>query len=103
MVNAGQVTVNGTLTIAPGASLAQIFGHDDVTGSGSSNLVVHANMVVGKGGSVMAGCYPWQVTLWFANGLGTAPDFPCVDDPSQASPTLSASLTVDGGLISSRQ
>lgn len=99
-VNAGSVTVNGTLTVAPGASLAQIFGQDDVTHSGSSNLVVHGNMVVDQGASVMAGCYPQLVTLWFANGLGTTPDFPCVDDPNQSNPTLSARLTVDGSLIS---
>jgi hypothetical protein len=101
VVDAGNVNIAGNLTVAPGASLAAIFGENDLTHSGTSDIKVGGNMVVEKGASVMLGCYSLQVTLWLTvNGLGTVPDFPCVDDPNQANPTLSTNDIINGNLVS---
>jgi hypothetical protein len=100
VVDAGPTDIRGNLIVAQGADLTAIFGQDDQTGSGNSNLTVHGNVIVQSGASVMMGCYPLVVPLWGATGILDLPDFPCTDDPNQNSPTLSATEVVDGNVIS---
>lgn len=56
VVQDGPVQVRGNLTVAQGAALTAIFGQDDLTSSGNSNLTVHGNFYVQQGASVMLGC-----------------------------------------------
>jgi hypothetical protein len=98
-IDAGPANVAGNLVVSPGASLVGIFGMNDETDSGNSNLTVQGNLDVDQGASVMIGCYPLMVTLWGETGLNTGPEFPCTDDPNQNNPTLSATETIDGSII----
>jgi hypothetical protein len=100
VVNAGPVTVNGNLTIASGGALTAIFGLNDQTNSGNSNMTVHGNLVVDNGGSLMLGCYSLITPLWGVTQLLDLPDFPCTDDPNQSAPTLNTQDVVDGNLVS---
>ncbi len=107
LVDAGNVNVSGNLMVGPGASLVADFGQDDRTQSGTSNLTVHGNVAILQGASALLGCYPLMVTLWFEGSppsLGTTADFPCDDDANAFAgtdvPTLSATETIDGNLIS---
>jgi len=101
VVDAGPVNVTGNLTIAPGGALTAIFGQNDQTGSGNSNLTVHGNLVVDSGASMMLGCYSLVLPLWTGGGtLADLPDFPCADDPNQNAPTLNTHDVVDGNLVS---
>lgn len=101
VVDAGPVNVTGSLTIASGAALTAIFGLNDQTGSGNSNLTVHGNLTVESDGSLMMGCYSLVVPLWTGAGrLGNFPDFPCFDDPNPNAPTLNTQDVVDGNLVS---
>ena len=99
VVNAGSVDIHGNLIIAPGASLAAIFGQNDQTKTGNSDITVHGNIVVQQGASLMLGCYSLVVSLWGATQLLDLPDFPCVDDPNQNAPTLNTHDVVDGNVI----
>jgi hypothetical protein len=100
VVDAGPVHINGNLTIAPGATLAAIYGLNDTTMSGNSNMTVYGNLTVDKGASLMLGCYSRIVTNWGAYHLLKLPDFPCTDDPNQSAPTLNSHDVVYGNLIS---
>jgi hypothetical protein len=100
VVDAGPAVVTGNLTVTGSGSLAAVFGLDDATGSGNSDLTVHGNVAVASGGSLMLGCYPKIVTGWADGdeGLVSHPSFPCVDDPAKAAPTLSTHDVVDGSV-----
>lgn len=110
LVDAGNVNVSGNLMVGPGGSLVADFGQNDHTQSGTSNLTVHGNVAILQGASALLGCYPLQVTLWGEGSSGpnmfTTPDFPCDDDPNafpasgNSAPTLSATETIDGNLVS---
>jgi hypothetical protein len=101
VVDAGPVSVRGNLRIAPGGALTAIWGLDDQTGTGNSNLTVHGNLVVENQGSLMLGCYSLVLPLWTGAGtLADIPDFPCADDPNPNAPTLNTHDVVDGNLIS---
>ncbi len=99
IANAGPVTVNGNLTIANGAALTAIFGQNDQTTSGNSNMTVHGNLTVDNGGSLMLGCYSLITPVWSATAIIDVPDFPCADDPNAGAPTLNTHDVVDGNLI----
>jgi hypothetical protein len=100
VVNAGPADVTGNLTIAAGGALTAIFGRDDQTGGGNSDLTVHGNLVVDNGGSLMLGCDSQIVTGWSGPGLVSHPSFPCFDDPNRNAPTLNTHDVIDGNLIS---
>jgi hypothetical protein len=99
VVNAGNVNVQDNLTIGPGGALTAAFGQNDLTGSGTSNLVVHGDLVVDSGASLMLGCYSLNVTVWGVHHLVTVPDFPCFDDPNPGAPTLNTNDVIYGDLI----
>jgi len=81
-VDGGAAVVDGTLTVAPGATLDASFVHNDVAGTGSSSLSVTGNVKVGRGATLVVGCEPGY--------------FSCSDDPSA---TLSGSDHVSGNLV----
>ncbi len=99
VVDAGPVNVSGNLTIASGGALTAIFGLNDQTGSGNSNITVHGNLVVDSGGSLMLGCYSLVLPLWGVTHLINVPDFPCFDDPNPGAPTLNPQDVIDGNLV----
>ncbi len=100
VVQDGPVRVRGNLTVAPGADLTAIFGQDDLTSSGNSNLTIRGNLYVQQGASVMLGCYSLFVNVWTsATATSDVPDFPCYDDPNQNDPTLNTYDVVDGNVI----
>ena len=100
VANAGPVTVRGNLIVAKGAALTAIFGLNDQTNSGNSNMTVRGNLIVESGGSLMLGCYSLITPLWGAMSIIDVPDFPCADDPNAATaPTLNTNDVVDGNLI----
>jgi hypothetical protein len=83
-VSAGVAVVKGDLTVRPGGVLAAAFAHNDRTGHGRSELIVHDDLIVEKGGVAFLGC--------------DAQEFSCLDDPSSTSPTLSAPVLVHGDI-----
>lgn len=87
-VNAGRAVVAGDLTVSQGSVLLAAFALNDKTGTGHSSLSVHGDLQVGVGATLLLGCNP-------AN-------FPCLDDPNQAAPTLSSHDTVGQNLSSYR-
>jgi hypothetical protein len=99
VVDAGPVDIKGNLTVAPDATLAALYGLDDQTGTGNSDMTVHGNMVVQQGASVMLGCESLVIPLWGATQILDLPDFPCTDDPNQNAPTLNANEVIDGNLV----
>ena len=101
VANSGPVNIDGNLTISSTGALAAIFGMDDLTGTGNSNITVHGNVTVDSGGSLMLGCYSLITPLWGATAILELPDFPCVDDPNQSAPTLNTQDVIDGNLIAS--
>jgi hypothetical protein len=84
-VKDGSATVDGSLTVTPNSVLAAIFGHNDKTHKGHSNLTVTGNVVVKRGATAFLGC--------------EAAHSPCLDD-SQTAPTLSNKVTIGGNLKS---
>ena len=100
VVNAGPADVTGNLTVTADGGLTAIFGLDDQTGSGNSNLTVHGNVIVDPGASLMLGCETKMITTWSETALETHPSFPCYDDPDQAAPTLNTHDVIDGSLLS---
>ncbi len=100
VADAGPADVTGNLTIAPGGALAAVFGLDDQTGTGNSNLTVHGNLTVGAGASLILGCDSKIITTWGDGdaGLVTHPSNPCFDDPNRNAPTLSTKDLIDGNL-----
>lgn len=84
VVNAGPAYVQGLLTIAPHGTLVAAFALNDTTGRGNSNLRVGGDLTVKRGAALIMGC--------------AAAHFPCLDDPDQASPTLSSTSSVGGSL-----
>jgi hypothetical protein len=100
VVDAGPAHVHGNLTLERGADLTAIFGRDDLTHKGNSNLKISGNLIVRKGASVMLGCYSKIVNLWTSpTGTSNVPDFPCLDDPNQSAPTLNTDDVLDGSVI----
>jgi hypothetical protein len=103
LVDAGNVNIAGNLTVAANAALVADFGMNDQTQSGTSNINVAGNVTVEQNASMLFGCYPLVVTLWFGTGLASSPDFPCDDDPNAFGgtnvPTLSATETIGGNLV----
>jgi hypothetical protein len=99
VANAGPVHVAGSLVIAPGGALTAIWGLNDQTGTGNSNVTVGGNLVVSSGASLMLGCYPRIVALWGVTQILDLPDFPCLDDPNPNAPTLTAHDVIRGNLI----
>jgi hypothetical protein len=99
VIDAGPADVTGNLTIAAGGALTAIFGLDDQTGSGNSDLTVHGNLIVGDGASLMLGCTSVIITTWGVSGLVSHPSFPCLDDPDKTAPTLNTHDVVDGNLV----
>src|SRR5690348_12533273 len=79
-VNAGAALVNGDLTLSPGSALLAAFALNDQTGTGTSSLTVHGNILLRAGAVALLGCDP--------------ADFACLDDPNQSNPTLSMHPTV---------
>jgi hypothetical protein len=71
-VSAGVAVVRGDLTVRPGGVLAAAFAHNDRTGHGKSELIVHDDLTVEKGGVAFLGC--------------DAQEFPCRDDPTRSAP-----------------
>jgi hypothetical protein len=76
-VNAGPTTINGNLTVEPGATLIAAFS--------SSSLTVTGNVKVQSGATLVLGCF--------------AASFGCFDDPNQDNPTLNGPATVGGNII----
>jgi hypothetical protein len=84
-VSAGRADVRGNLTVTRGAALLAAFARNDRRHRGTSGLTVAGNLTVLAGGSLILGC--------------EAPEFPCLDDPSQKHPTLSSAGLVGGNLV----
>ena len=82
-VNAGEVVVDGDVTVGAGAALVAAFALDHA-GAGVSDLTVDGGVDVASGGSAILGC--------------SASAFPCADDPNQNSPTLDSSDVVRGSV-----
>jgi hypothetical protein len=82
-VNAGQVVVTGSVTVATGAALVAAFALDH-GGPGTSGLTVDGNIAVGSDASLLLGC--------------EAPAFICLDD-DPGGPTLNSPDTVKGGVV----
>ena len=78
-VNNGPANVAGTVILDRNAALIAAFGmHDSV-------LNVTRNIRVGRGATLLLGCLPTS--------------FPCIDDPSPSSPTLSSAPRIGGSII----
>jgi hypothetical protein len=84
-VNQGSATVKGSLTVSSGAALLAVFGHNDKTGKGVSNLTVNGNVLVGKGATAVLGC--------------EAAHSPCADDTGKP-PKLNNQVKIGGNLVS---
>jgi hypothetical protein len=91
-VQNGPVTVRGNVTVDPNAALNAVFGLKN------SNLTIDGNMTVLKNASVMIGCDTVFVNLWGTTGTYLGPEFPCIDDPNQANPTLTSHDVIRGNL-----
>jgi hypothetical protein len=83
-VNGGPAEVHGTLTLVSGSALIAAFALNDVSGQGTSSLLVDGNVSVGPGATLLLGCLPTS--------------FACIDDPSQEHPTLSSHGVITGNL-----
>ncbi len=83
-VSAGVAVVGGDLTVRPGGVLAAAFAFNDRTGQGRSELIVRDDLILHSGATAFLGC--------------DAREFPCLDDPNQASPTVSAPVEVRGDI-----
>lgn len=83
-VKDGSAKVKGSLVLTPNSVLAAVFGHNDKTGKGVSDLTVTGNVIVNKGATAFLGC--------------EAAHSACLDDPSQTSPTLSNKVTIGGSI-----
>src|SRR5580704_2264939 len=86
----GNVVISGDCVVDAGGGLTAIFGLDDRTGSGNSDLTVRGNLIVQSGASLMLGCDSTIITTWGETALESHPSFPCLDDPDQAAPTLNS-------------
>jgi len=84
VVDDGEVVIYGNLTLATGSAVLAAFGSNDVTHSGISRLIVHGNVHVGAGASLLMGCEPNY--------------FPCLDDPNPEAATLSSVGRIYGSL-----
>ena len=82
-VDAGQVVVTGSVTVATGAALGCGFAKDKGA-AGTSGLTVDGNIAVAAGATLVLGC--------------EAPEYPCLDDDPGA-PTLHSSSTVKGSVV----
>lgn len=68
IVDGGPTVITGDLTLAKGAALNATFARNDVTGAGSSSLLVEGDLRVGTGAALDMGCEPKYS--------------PCSDDPT---------------------
>jgi hypothetical protein len=84
LVDGGEAVVHGELKLRPGSLLLAAFAHNDVGGSGSSDLRVLGDVRVEDGATLLLGC--------------EAEHFPCIDDPEPEHPTLSSRDRVYGDL-----
>jgi hypothetical protein len=82
VVDSGQVTTSGDVTIQPGAALLAAFATDG--GSGTSGIAVGGNLNVQNGAALLLGC--------------EAAHFSCFDDPDSGSPTLNSADSVAGSI-----
>jgi hypothetical protein len=57
-VNGGAALINGNLNLAPGSALNATFALNDVTGAGTSSLIVRGSITVGSGAVMAMGCEP---------------------------------------------
>jgi len=87
-VNGGPATVYGDLTVRAGGALVAAFALNDVTGHGTSNLIVDGSLHIDRGGAMVLGCLPTS--------------FPCIDDPDPNNPTLSSHDRIGHDLTSYR-
>ncbi len=81
VVDAGPASVRGDLTVTPGSALLAVFGLNDQTGTGNSNLSVRGDVTVGQGASLLLGCEPYY--------------FSCLDDSGN---TLTSNGSIGGDL-----
>jgi hypothetical protein len=88
VINAGPVTVDGKLEIAPGAALLAAYGLNHRTHQGGSSLVVRGNVFVDRGASLVLGC-------------SNVSEVPCLDLPSRTS-DLTSSDEISGNLTGDR-
>ncbi len=85
-VNHGSATVKGSVTVTSNSVFAAVFGHNDKTHKGVSDLTVTGNVVVDKGATAFLGC--------------EAAHSPCIDDPNMKKPTLNNKVKIGGNLTS---
>jgi hypothetical protein len=83
-VDHGSATVDGSLTVRAGGVFGAVFGHNDKTGKGVSDLKVTGDLIVGRGAAAFIGC--------------EAAHSPCNDD-SQTAPTLNNKVSIGGSII----
>ena len=81
----GAAVVDGTLTIAAGATLDATFAKNDVAGTGTSSLTVTGGVKVDTGATLVMGCEPGYMA--------------CSDDPGG---TLSRYDHIGGSLVAKR-
>jgi hypothetical protein len=81
-VDGGAAVVDGSLTLATGATLDATFAKDDVAGTGTSSLTVSGNIKVAGGATLVMGCEPGYLA--------------CSDDPGG---TLSGDDHIGGNLV----
>ncbi|MGH2915450.1 MAG: hypothetical protein ACRDMX_10720 [Solirubrobacteraceae bacterium] len=86
-VDHGSARVKGSLTVTSGSAFGAIFGHNDKTHHGVSNLTVTRNLVVARGAAAFLGCEPKAS--------------PCKDD-NQKHPTLHNRIRIGGDLQATR-
>ena len=87
LVDAGDATVYGSVTVTKGSEIAADFAHNDRTHSGTSNLTVKGSVLLGPGATAFLGC--------------KASSSPCTDD-SQSNPTLNNKIVIGGDIVSTR-
>ncbi|MHB1519300.1 MAG: choice-of-anchor D domain-containing protein [Acidimicrobiales bacterium] len=92
IVDGGPTVITGDLTLAKGAALNATFARNDVSGSGTSSLLVEGDLRVGTGAALDMGCEPKYS--------------PCSDDPTATigphgptGGTLTGQNRVDGSLV----
>jgi hypothetical protein len=83
-VDAGRATVHGELLVLPGGTLVAAYAIDDRSHRGTSSLTVDGSLRVERGAAAILGCEPGHLV--------------CLDDPNQASPTLSSEVRIKGSL-----
>ena len=83
-VDGGRATVHGELVVLPAATLVAAYALNDRSHRGPSNLTVDGILRVERGATAILGCEVGHLA--------------CLDDPNQASPTLSSEVRIKGSL-----